>query len=97
MQRALLQSANPQNFALVRKALHLAGREDLIGTGKHCLVPPEKPYRPRSREEGRPEKKAGRPEHRPAEKQKSAPKGGNRKGAPAPAKSGNNRKGKSKK
>lgn len=42
MQRALLQSTNPKNFGLVRKALRLAGREDLIGTGKHCLVPPEK-------------------------------------------------------
>lgn len=92
MQRALLQSANPQNFALVRRALHLAGREDLIGTGKHCLVPPEKSYRPKPREELRPEKKGGRPERRPGEKQKSAPKGGNRKGAPAPAKSGNSRK-----
>lgn len=80
MQRALLQSANPQNFALVRKALQLAGREDLIGTGKHCLVPPEKPYRPRFREEIRPEKKGGRSEHRPAEKQKSAQKGGKAQG-----------------
>ena len=42
MQRALLQSGNPKNHALVRKALHLAGREELIGWNKHCLVPPEK-------------------------------------------------------
>ena len=42
MQRALLQSGNPKNHALVRKALKLAGREDLIGWNRHCLVPPEK-------------------------------------------------------
>ena len=42
MQRALLQSGNPKNHALVRKALRLAGREELIGWNKHCLVPPEK-------------------------------------------------------
>ena len=57
MQRALLQSANPVHFGLVRKALRLAGREDLIGTGKHCLVPPEKPFRPR-REKGNPKHSA---------------------------------------
>jgi len=41
MQRALLQFKRPQNFPLVREALRKAGREDLIGTGRHCLVPPE--------------------------------------------------------
>ena len=41
MQRALLQFKRPQNFALVRQALRLAHREDLIGTDSHCLVPPE--------------------------------------------------------
>ena len=40
MQRALLQFRRPENFALVREALHLAHREDLIGTSAHCLVPP---------------------------------------------------------
>ena len=40
MQRALLQYKRPQNHALVRRALHIAGREDLIGYGKRCLVPP---------------------------------------------------------
>lgn len=40
MQRALLQYKRPENHALVRKALHLAGREDLIGYGGRCLVPP---------------------------------------------------------
>ena len=38
MQRALLQWKNPKNRALVLEALRKAGREDLIGHGKHCLV-----------------------------------------------------------
>ena len=43
MQRALLQFARPANAPLVRKALKKAGREDLIGFGKECLVRPELP------------------------------------------------------
>ena len=41
MQRALLQFARPENADLVRKALRLAGREDLIGYKNTCLVRPE--------------------------------------------------------
>jgi len=37
-----MQFRNPANHALVRKALRLAGREDLIGRGRECLVPPER-------------------------------------------------------
>ena len=40
MQRALLQFARPANGNIVRKALIKAGREDLIGFGKDCLVRP---------------------------------------------------------
>lgn len=40
MQRALLQWRNPVNRELVREALRLSGREDLIGFGRECLVPP---------------------------------------------------------
>ena len=40
MQRALMQFRAPRNQPLVRKALRLAGREDLIGYGRQCLVPP---------------------------------------------------------
>lgn len=43
MQRALLQFRNPKNYALVYKALMKAGRADLIGNGKKCLIPPPKP------------------------------------------------------
>lgn len=42
MQRALLQYSNPKNANLVREALLQAGREDLIGYGRHCLIPPLK-------------------------------------------------------
>ena len=40
LQRALLQYSRPQNADLVREALRLAGREDLIGYGPECLVRP---------------------------------------------------------
>ena len=40
MQRALMQYREVKNRALVRKALRLADREDLIGYGHACLVPP---------------------------------------------------------
>lgn len=39
MQRALLQYRLPQNHDLVREALRMAGRDDLIGNGPACLVP----------------------------------------------------------
>ncbi len=42
MQRALMQFRNPANHALVRKALRIAGREDLIGRDAEALVPPER-------------------------------------------------------
>jgi len=40
MQRALLQYRKEENYPLVRKALILAGRRDLIGFGRGTLVPP---------------------------------------------------------
>ena len=44
MQRALLQCRNPKNRGLVLKALTLAGREDLIGSGPDCLIPGPRPH-----------------------------------------------------
>jgi hypothetical protein len=41
-QRALLQFNRPQNHDKVREALRACGREDLIGNGPECLVPPER-------------------------------------------------------
>ena len=40
MQRALLQYRDPKNYDLVYEALSKAGRKDLIGYGKNCLLIP---------------------------------------------------------
>lgn len=42
MQRSLMQYWLPKNQEIVRKALHIAAREDLIGFGTKCLVRPKK-------------------------------------------------------
>lgn len=42
MQRALIQYRNPQNYELVEEALRKAGRTDLIGFDKKCLIRPRK-------------------------------------------------------
>jgi len=42
MQRALIQYRNPKNYDLVYEALTIAGRKDLIGFEKHCLIRPGK-------------------------------------------------------
>lgn len=47
MQRALIQYRNPKNYDLVVEALTLAGRTDLIGFDKKCLI------RPRYKDKGR--------------------------------------------
>ncbi len=40
MQRALIQYRNPKNYKLVIEALEAAGRTDLIGFDKKCLIRP---------------------------------------------------------
>ena len=42
MQRALIQYRNPDNYDLVKEALIIAGRKDLIGFDEKCLIPPRK-------------------------------------------------------
>ena len=42
MQRALIQYRNPANYELVREALVKAGRADLIGYDKKCLIRPRR-------------------------------------------------------
>lgn len=42
MQRALIQYKRPENYDLVKEALMKAGRQDLIGFGEACLIPPRK-------------------------------------------------------
>lgn len=44
MQRALIQYRNPKNYELVHEALLKAGRTDLIGFSKECLIKPRKNY-----------------------------------------------------
>lgn len=44
MQRALLQYFRPENRKLVKIALLKAGRADLIGNGRECLIPPDKDF-----------------------------------------------------
>jgi uncharacterized radical SAM protein YgiQ len=41
MQRALLQYRNPKNYDLVKRALIIGGREDLIGFDSKCLIRPK--------------------------------------------------------
>lgn len=76
MQRALIQFFIPKNRPLVREALRLAYRDDLIGFGKNCLVPPESADRPqasvRSGEKGK--EKSGKKSVELQRKQKEAPK-----------------------
>ena len=62
LQRALLQYSKPENANLVREALKLAGREDLIGTGPECLVKPVFSggrYKPDNKKQGAPSKRKG--------------------------------------
>lgn len=42
MQRALLQFSRPENYNMVKKALIKAGRDDLIGFDKDCLIKPRR-------------------------------------------------------
>lgn len=62
MQRALLQYYNPKNKDTVIKALQLAGRTDLIGKGKNCLVAPSSNYYNKQNEKQR-SKNKGKKRH----------------------------------
>ncbi len=50
MQRALIQYRNPKNYALVHEALVKAGRTDLIGYGKACLIKPMSRPKPETKQ-----------------------------------------------
>ncbi|RGU95107.1 YgiQ family radical SAM protein [Clostridium sp. AF15-17LB] len=43
MQRALIQYRNPKNYGLVLEALKTAGRMDLVGFDRRCLIRPRHP------------------------------------------------------
>ena len=71
MQRALIQYRDPKNYALVREALEKAGRQNLIGFGKECLI---RPYPPK-KDIGNPGGKKG-PGKEPLRKSGKAPQKG---------------------
>jgi uncharacterized radical SAM protein YgiQ len=50
MQRALIQYRKPQNYRLVHEALVKAGRTDLIGFCKKCLIRPRQEAKPFARD-----------------------------------------------
>ena len=86
MQRALIQYRDPKNYALVREALEKAGRQDLIGFSKECLI---RPYPPKQHTGGKAEE-GGKTSGRPGQKGASAggrPSGG---GKAAPGERGKN-------
>ena len=56
MQRALIQYRNPKNYELVHEALIKAGRTDLIGFDKKCLIRPEKHTKEHSKDVGKVQK-----------------------------------------
>ena len=49
MQRALIQYRNPKNYDLVLEALTQAGRTDLIGFDKKCLIRPKRTQTPKDK------------------------------------------------
>ena len=69
LQRALLQWKRPEKRRLVVEALHRAGRTDLIGFGRECLVRPLGEVRnPAQRESRARPAKGAKPPARRAEK-----------------------------
>ena len=87
MQRALLQYRRPENRNLVREALKKCGREDLIGYGPQCLVPPDgrktqrnpegKKQKPQPKSKSQPNARTQpKQSPKPAGKKKTVSKGG---------------------
>ncbi len=70
LQKALLHYYKPENYADVRKALEEAGREDLIGPGRNCLIrsQPPKNSRKKKRPARRRSKKSPQKGYRPGRK-----------------------------
>lgn len=57
LQRALIQYRNPENYDLVAEALKKAGRTDLIGFEKNCLIRPRRLKKEQPVKTGRPKQK----------------------------------------
>ena len=91
MQRALLQWARPEKRRLVIQALQAAGRTDLIGYGKECLVRPDpnrggyKGGKPADKKTDKKDNKPAGKSGKPAKNDRKDTKGGR---AAAPAKTG---------
>ena len=69
MQRALIQYRNPKNYDLVYEALVKAGRTDLIGFDKKCLIRPRQgEYQNHGERNMRHDGKKGRTDQKPAKK-----------------------------
>ena len=85
LQRALMQFNAPRNYKLVHEALTRAGRTDLIGYGRDCLIPPV-PW-------GKPAAGAGRKtdRHVKEEGKRKGSGSGNTKSESRPQKSGKGR------
>ena len=82
MQRALIQYRDPKNYRLVREALETAGRQDLIGYGKECLIRPAAGQRP---------PQEGKPGSRPGQSSRSGGPKGAKAGRPAQGKKAGSR------
>ena len=91
MQRALLQWARPEKRRLVIQALQAAGRTDLIGYGKECLVRPDpnrggyKGGKPADKKTDKKDNKPAGKSGKPAKNDRKDTKGGR---AATPAKTG---------
>lgn len=59
MQRALIQYKKPENYEIVKEALRKAGRSDLIGFDRKCLIPP-RPMKQSAKSSKTKTKKSGR-------------------------------------
>ena len=57
LQRALMQFFKPENYFEVRNALERAGRQDLIGHGSNCLIPPTPPREATIRQRKKPKER----------------------------------------
>ncbi len=71
MQRALIQYRNPKNYELVSEALHKAGRTDLIGFDKKCLIRPRNIQSSSSTQKGASAKKQQRSQKQKPQQKKT--------------------------
>ncbi|HIU74405.1 MAG TPA: YgiQ family radical SAM protein [Candidatus Pelethocola excrementipullorum] len=74
MQRALIQYKNPKNYDLVKEALLKAGREDLIGFDRRCLIRPRGKIRQQSGMSNGKGRFSGQTEGPPEKRQRSSNK-----------------------